>query len=169
MTRVLLAPWRWLVAFWTEPVRAEPLAAFRILLAATILLAQFTGLATQLTTMCGDDPLIPAPTRDEWLRKHGRICLLRGPINLPLLGEWLPDKIFGDHLKPQRAALENWVPKDAADAWAEWGARPGTVYGLYAVYLVTLVGVLVGFRTRLMTFAALVLAATFNNRMAELL
>jgi hypothetical protein len=167
--RLLLAPWNWLVAGWTEPIRAEPLAAFRILLAATILLAQLTGLATHLIEFCGEDPLIPAPTRDEWISRTGRICLLRGPVSLPLLGEWLPDKVFGKYFKEERGYLQNWVPKETAQAWAKWGERPSSVYLLYAVYLFTLVCVMIGFRTRLMTFAALLLAATFNHRMAELL
>ena len=169
MNRLLLASWRSLVLFWTEPIRAEPLAVYRILLAAVILLSQLTGFVRHLSTMCGDDPLLPAETRDAWLTKSGRICLLRGPINLPFLGEWLPDKIFGDHLRPERNRLQNWISDDSAKAWADWGAKPSSVYSLYAVYLVVLVCVMVGFRTRLMTFAAVLLAATFNNRMVELI
>ncbi|MFQ3593180.1 MAG: HTTM domain-containing protein [Gemmataceae bacterium] len=167
---VLLSPWWVLLRFWTAPIRAESLAAFRIALAATILAAQFTGLGWQLELCCtGDDPLIPGSTRDEWLARSGRICLLRGPVSLPLLGEWLPDRIFGEHFKQTRRALENWCPPHWAAAWRDWGEQPDNIQLLFRVYLVSLVMVLIGFRTRLMTLVALLLAATFNNRLVELL
>lgn len=169
MTALLLAPWRWFVELWTKPIRAESLAAFRILLAATILASQLTGLATQLTTACGPDPLIPPETRDSWLERSGRTCLLRGPVSLPLLGTWLTDDIFGDRYRDTRDQLQNWVSKENAKGWAAWASRPANLYMLYGVYLLTLVCVMIGFRTRLMTLAALLLATSFNHRMAELL
>jgi hypothetical protein len=166
----LLYPWWVLVRFWTVPIRAESLAAFRIALATTILLAQFTGLGWNMQLCCtGDDPLIPSSTRDAWLARSGRICLLRGPVSLPLLGEWLPDRIFGSYFKPTRQALENWCPAQWAEAWREWGERPENIQLLFRLYLLSLVMVLIGLRTRLMTLVALLLAATFNNRMVELL
>lgn len=162
--------WRALVDFWTLPLRAESLAAFRILLAATILLSQLTGLGRQLDTFCGpDDPLIPAETRDDWLARSGRICLLRGPVSVPFLGQWLPDKIFGDWFKDTRRRLENWLPAEDARVWAQWGAQPASGVLLFRIYLLSLVCVLIGFRTRLMTLVAVLLAATFNNRLVELL
>ena len=43
--------------------------------------------------------------------------------------------------------------EQTARAWADWASRPANTYALYVVYLMTLVCVMVGFRTRLMTLA----------------
>src|SRR5262249_11813201 len=62
--------------FWCKPVRAEPVALFRILLGLTILGSLLTGVGARLVTYCGPAGLRPAQTGDEWLRRTGRVCLL---------------------------------------------------------------------------------------------
>ena len=74
--------------FWTAPIRAEPLAAFRILLGAVMVLALLTGLAWRLSDALGDDPLAPAKTRYDWFERSGRYSLLTGPVGIPFLGKW---------------------------------------------------------------------------------
>lgn len=161
---LLLAPWRSLVGFWTTPIRAEPLAAFRILLGLAILANQLTGIGPNLAYYCGDEGICPAAAHDHWLSRSHRICVLRGPINMPLLGQWLPDAWA-------RAVpgLSSWVSDEQAQAWAAWGERPENVRLLFGVYLGVLVLVTVGFCTRLSLLAAIVLAATFNNRVVEMM
>ena len=41
-------PWPVLVAFWTKPIRAEPLALFRILLGSTFLISLLMNVAPDL-------------------------------------------------------------------------------------------------------------------------
>ncbi len=161
---LLAAPFVTVWRFWTEPVRAEPLAAFRILLGLTILANLLTGFVWRLPAAVGPDGLIPGKTRDAWLERGGRVCLLRGPTALPLLGKWLPSDAFG-HGIPTWA--QGWVGKDATAAWKEWGERPGSAYLLFAVYLLALVMMTAGLLTRLSTFIAVLMAATFNNYLSE--
>jgi hypothetical protein len=161
---LLLAPWRAFVAFWTEPIRAESLAVFRIALGLTILGSQLTGIGPSLALFGGPDGICPAEAHDGWLSRSGRICLLRGPVSLPLLGEWLPDDI--DRAYPW---LSRWVSPEQARAWADWGTRLSSARLLFAIYLVVLVAFTAGFWTRTSTFLALLLAATFNHRFAEMM
>jgi hypothetical protein len=164
LLRLLAAPFVNVWRFWTEPVRAEPLAAFRILLGLTIIANLLTGFIWRLPSAVGPDGLIPAKTRDSWLARGGRVCLLRGPTGLPLLGDWLPTDAFGHGISPW---AENWVPKDTVYAWKAWGERPSSAYILFAVYLLSLAMMTVGLFTRLSTFVAVLMAATFNNYLSE--
>jgi hypothetical protein len=131
--------------FWARPVRAEPLALFRILLGAAGLLSVLGGLAPDLGLYLGRDGLCPPAGLDDWLREGGRFCLLRGPVGLPLLGDVLP--------------------AGAADAWRRWGDDPGNAALLLAVWAAALAGVTVGLFTRLSTFVAWALAVTFFWRL----
>jgi hypothetical protein len=134
--------------FWCKPVRAEPLALFRILTGLCLLGACLTGFAPHLGACCGPDGLYPAPALDDWLKRSGRFCLLRGPVSLPLL---------------------NRLPESWASAWAEWSATPSATYLLFLLFLVSLVLVTVGLWARVSTFVALVLAITFHNRFTDLM
>ena len=152
------------IAFWTVPIRAEPLALFRILLGLTILGSQLTGIFMSLPQTCGLDGLRPIEAGDKWARGSGRVMLLRGPVSLPLLDKWLPSG-----LAKQYPELENWVSPSAKDAWVEWGERLSSHYLLFAIYLVSLIFLTLGFWPRLMAFFAVFLAATFNHRLPELM
>jgi hypothetical protein len=188
LLRVLAAPFVNVWRFWTVPVRAEPLAAFRILLALTILGNQLTGFAWRLPEAFGDDPLIPGSTRDHWLAKGGRICVLRGPTGIPLLGHWLPEEAFGEGVRLRGPVhlpgLGTWTPADVfgegvesweqgwvnparTRAWQEWGERPSSAYLLFGIYLTSLALLALGLFTRVVNLAAVVLACTFNNYLSE--
>jgi hypothetical protein len=152
------------VDFWCRPIRAEPLALFRILLGLCVLGSLLTGFGPRLATYCGTDPVCPARAQDEWLKRTGRVCLLRGPSGLPLLDDWLPEG-------PARAFpwLNAWVGPERAEAWARWGERPESAYLLFGLYLLALLGVTTGFHTRPSTLLAVLLAATFYNRLSDLM
>jgi hypothetical protein len=141
--------WQELRDFWCAPIRAEPLALFRILLGLTLLGSLATGIGPRLVRYCGPDALLPAGAGDDWLRRGGRLCLLRGPIGIPYLEEALP--------------------RAQAAAWAGWGARPGNVYLLFGVYVAAVVALTVGLGTRLSALVALLLASTFHNRVPEVM
>ena len=93
---IFLAPFRLLINFWTKPIRAESLALFRILLSLTLLGSLLTGIGRTLTDACGPDGYYPARVNDEWLANQGKLCLLRGPVSLPILGDWLPEGLARD-------------------------------------------------------------------------
>ncbi|MBY0233306.1 MAG: HTTM domain-containing protein [Gemmataceae bacterium] len=161
----LLYPFRVVWRFWTVPIRAEPLAAFRILLGAVMLAALLTGLAWRLPDALGDDPLVPAETRYKWFEHSGRFSLLTGPVGIPFLGKWIPKELGGE--TPTGKAVQELLPKPQAEAWRRWGKHPSTAYWLFALWIVSLAGMTAGFRTRLCTFVAWVLASTFNNSLVE--
>jgi hypothetical protein len=141
--------WRELHDFWAEPIRAEPLGLFRILLGLTLLGSLATGIGPRLVRYCGPDALLPAGAGDDWLRRTGRFCLLRGPVGIP----W----------------LEGALSPKQADAWARWGARPSSVYLLFGLFVAAVAALTVGLWTRLAALAALLLANTFHNRVPEVL
>ena len=153
-----------LIDFWARPIRAEPLALFRILLGLTIIAAQLTGILLMLDLTCGPDGLRPIEAGDEWLERSGRPLLLRAPVSLPLLGKWLPDGMAEKY-----PWLEDWVPDTAKAAWNEWGEQLSSHYLLYAIYLGALVFLTLGFRPRFMALVAVLLASTFHNRLSELM
>ena len=164
--RRLLYPFRVIERFWTVPLRAEPLALFRILLGSVMLAALLTGLMWRLPAAFGEDPLLPNKTRfGGWYDRSGRFSLLTGPVGVPLLGKWIPKGLGGETRVGK--SLQDWLPEEQANAWREWGARPSSAYLLFALFLLSLGSMTVGFRTRLSTFVAVVLAATFNNSMVE--
>ena len=81
---------RYLYDFWAKPIRAEPLALFRMVIGSILLLSLLTSLGPRLPRDFGPDGLYPASVRDDGLRWNGGFCLLRGPVNLPLLEDYLP-------------------------------------------------------------------------------
>ena len=74
--------------FWTEPVRPEPLAAFRIAAGVSITLSVLLGMAGNLKLMFGDGGLIPGSTAEEVLARTGRLSLKHGALD-GALGSWL--------------------------------------------------------------------------------
>jgi hypothetical protein len=168
------------VDFWTKPVRAESLALFRILLGVTIIAALLSGIFRSMAHTCGPDGICPIEASDDYIKNGMRVSLLRGPVNLPLLDEWLPENWAREKVKvgpdrtekrPTRLSLwlENWVPDKTKQAWAEWGTKLSSHYLLFALYLLSLVGLTLGFRPRLMALFACLFAATFHHRLAELM
>lgn len=141
----VLAIWN----FWTVPIRAEPLAAFRIAVAVVMLANLLCGAMWHLDYFCGPEQYVPAECLDDWLARSRRICLLRGPVSIPLLDQALPDR---------------WV-----SAWKDWGAKPESAYLMFGLYLASLLCMGFGICTRLSTLAAVLLAATFWARLSWLM
>ncbi len=157
----LLTPVRVFWDFWTKPIRAESLAMFRILLGIMFLGSLLTGFAPILAVTCGDDGICPAAACDDWLAKSGRLCLLRGPVSLPILSDWLPENLA--HAYPW---LNNQLPPAWAGAWTQWGATPGAAYLLFGLLLVSVACMTVGLFTRFSTLVALLLASTIHHRLS---
>jgi hypothetical protein len=135
--------WRFLVAFWSAPIRAEPVALFRILLGATALTSALLSLGPYLPRYLGPDGLCPADNLDPWLERTSRATLLRGPVAIP----W-------------RSAL---ISDESAQAWAAWCERhPGRLFGAWVVALLCLT---LGYWTRLASVASWALTVSFDNRL----
>jgi hypothetical protein len=137
---------------------------FRILLGLTTLGAVLTGIGWTLSDSCGPDGYYPAPVNDEWIGYQGKLCLLRGPINLPVLGDWLPEGLARDY-----PWLNKRLSPEAARAWAQWGEKPSSAYLLFGLLAASLVCLTLGFATRIAALAALLLASTFHHRLPSLM
>ncbi len=141
---------RWLLApvhFWTRPVRAEPLALFRIVFGATLLLSVLVSYAPYLGLYLGRDPLLPSGQVDDWMSVNaGRFCLLRGPKNLPPFDQ---------------------LPAEYADAWTHWCERPANEYLLFGFWAASLACVTLGLWTRPSTIVALLLTVSFHLRIVQ--
>ena len=70
--------WRQIVRFWTEPMRAEPLAMMRICGAVAILLSTLLSVAPNLSDFWMPDSLLPPEVGDEYVERTGRFSLLYG-------------------------------------------------------------------------------------------
>jgi hypothetical protein len=135
-----------LVRFWGEPVRAEPLAAFRIALGINLLLNLFVTILPVLDVLVEPDGLCPAPAVDSYLQRRGQFSLLRGPINLPV--------------------LETCLPRSWSQAWAQWGATPQAAYTLVWAYAGALVFLVAGFYTRVAVVVCWALDVSLHGRLA---
>lgn len=151
------------VDFWVKPIRAEPLALFRILLGTTVLLSSLFSLLPRLDLYLGKDGICPPEPLDPWLKKTGRFSLLRGPVSLPLLGHWLPEK-WAEAVP----WLDGWVSEDAAERWRDWGAEPAAGYAAFGAWMLSLVTLTLGWRTRLSSVVAWALATSIECRLAWL-
>jgi hypothetical protein len=138
----------WFVAFWTRPLRPEPLALFRILLGSVILVS-LLEFSFSLDRYLGPDGLCPVEGVERWLRDKGRFSLLVGLTNVPVV----------DHL----------VTPAARQAWAAWGERFGAVELLFALWVGSVLCLTIGLGTRVATVAAWALTMTFHNRLSWLL
>jgi hypothetical protein len=146
--------------FWAKPIRAEPLALFRILLGATAVASMLFSLLPRMDRYLGKDGICPPEALDTWLKRTGRVCLLRGPVSLPLLGHWLPQK--GAEQYPW---LDGWVSDGAAQTWQHWGEEPAVASAVFGVWLLSLLTLTLGWRTRLSAVVAWALATTFHTRL----
>ncbi len=138
-------PWRLLYDFWTRPIRAEPLALFRILIGVVTLLSLLTSLGPRLPLDLGPDGLCPGRAMDGWQKRSGRFCLLRGPVNLPLLDEFLP--------------------AESAQEWRTWCDAPRNAAWLFGVLVAAVVCMTFGLGTRISTVVAWALFVSFNQRL----
>jgi uncharacterized membrane protein YphA (DoxX/SURF4 family) len=143
-------PWwrrlgRTVVRFWTEPVPAEPLALFRILLAGVGLVSILCSLAPELDAYTGPGGLCPPDSVPQWCRYLGRFSLLTGPAGVPLLAELLPERWSRD--------------------WEEWGARPDVVRWCFVTWALSLFLLAVGLYTRPAAVAAWLLTVSFHTRL----
>jgi hypothetical protein len=137
------------VAFWREPIRAEPLALFRILVGGTMLAMLFLSYLPRLGDDIGPDGLCPLEAVEPRLDRTHRFCLLRGPQNVPY--------------------AEEWFSAATVARWRDWGNTPHGALTLLAVWAVALVGLTLGAGTRLCALVAWALAVSFQARLFLLL
>ncbi len=142
--------------FWVKPLRAEPLALFRILSGALIVISLLTSLAPEMSRYLGKDGLCPSSAGDDWLKRSWRFSLLRGPVDLLPLERVLP---------PRWAAA--W--SNMANIWAAWGDTAEAAWMLFFLWLVALASLTVGRFTRLSAILSWALAVTFHNRLSWVL
>lgn len=153
----LLRPlWR----FWIEPIRAEPVAAFRIVAGLVILWSTLT-FGQRMAIDLGPDGLTPADMLgrpydannpgplDRWLKDQGHLCITRGFIGVPFV-EWWLDR---EHLGP----------------FVDWCENQGGFWWFYAALVAALVCIVLGFMTRLSALVALLLMVSFHQRMTWVL
>ncbi|HVS39459.1 MAG TPA: HTTM domain-containing protein, partial [Gemmataceae bacterium] len=141
--------WRCLYDFWARPIRAESLALFRIVIGTVILLSLLTSLGPRLPRDFGPDGLYPRQTAEDRLQRDGAFSLLCGPINLPLLDDYLPG--------------------DAVAAWQNWCDQPKNALLLFAVLTAATACMTVGCWTRTATIVAWALFVSFNQRLSSLM
>ena len=132
------------VRFWTEPVRAEPLAAFRILAGTCLFLNVALTFLPRVGDFAGVNGLCPLAAAEPWFDRLGRVCLLRGPQHVPGL-----ELAFSDEFKSR---------------WRNWGDRPDNVRTMTIVWLGSILAMTIGFTTRFSTLVAWALTISFHNR-----
>jgi hypothetical protein len=196
-----LLPWTWnpfvaLWRFWVRPMRAEPLAAFRITLGATILLSAAFSILGSFDLYLGENGLCPPDGLKPWLQRTNRFCLLVGPVGLPpkdlmnigplqRLRTWIPyeEEVSKDARpadKPEEAspegkrlaetmgvAVESWG-RSAAREFEAWGRRPSSALLLVWIWLFVTATMTVGLFTRTSTVLCWALAVTFHHRLTWL-
>lgn len=159
--RMLTACFGWLVrllwAFWVHPVRAEPLALFRILVGTCLLLSISTDLLPRLWLDFGEDGLSQVKALGNWPERTNRFSIFRGPGELRIeeklkLSEWYP------------AEWEERRQRYAED-WQKWAEQPDVVVGLLIAWMLSLMLMTVGLFTRLATIAAWFLTVSFHVRL----
>lgn len=134
-----------LVNFWRQPVRAEPLALFRIVLGITYLGALLIGLAPDLNRYLD---LCPPETLDGWLGTTGRWSIFRAPAYFP-----------------ERTAIDGpFISEEHAAAWNAWGAKRDNVFLMFALLVVAVLGMTLGCYTRLCCAIAWLLTISLHNR-----
>ncbi len=131
--------------FWTRPIDARPLALFRILIGVVLLLSLLTSFGPRLPLDLGADGLCPGRAADDWVKRSGRFSLLRGPVNLPFLDEFVPAKVVQE--------------------WQAWCDAPAHAAWLFAVLVAAVVAMTIGLATRLSTVISWALFVSFNQRL----
>ena len=161
---------RFLYDFWATPIRAEPLALFRIAMGTTILLSLLTSVGPNLARYLGPNGILPGQAMDDWQRRSCRFCLLRGPVNVPLLDDKLPARVVGvkeDKIEPSIPFYERsgMLTPERIGAWQEWCEAPEHVYWIFAVLVLAMACMTLGFCTRVSTIVAWALFVSFNQRL----
>jgi hypothetical protein len=150
----LLAP----VHFWSKPVRAEPLAAFRIAIGLCFFGSVALNFLPRVADYAGAKGLCPLESAEPWLDRRetaqrngnkevessNRYTLLRGPQHIPYL-----DDAFSLAEKA---------------SWRSWCERPENARLLTRAWLLAIVFMTFGIGTRASTFIVWVLAISFHNR-----
>jgi hypothetical protein len=146
--------------FWVRPVRAEPVAAFRILLAGTGLLSALLSIAPDLELFLGREGLCQASAEEDWLKRNGSFCLVHGAVTVP--------PAFQEYLLSEEAGkkVKDWETSATARAWKEGFEEPRQVYLVFWMWIASLVLMMVGLGTRLVVFVAWALSVTFFNRLS---
>ena len=80
--------WRLVYDFWTEPVRAQPLALMRIVTAAMVLLSSLTSIGPSLHLFWFDDGLIPVAAADRMMQLGDRASVLYGVTSKAAIIAW---------------------------------------------------------------------------------
>jgi hypothetical protein len=143
--KLLLGLVRRVVAFWAEPVRAEPVAAFRILLGSVGLASVLCSLVLNFNLYLGPEGLCPPGSLDTWLARTWRESLLRGPLT------------------PRDLASP--VPAAVTRAWADWCCAPEHTWFLLWVWVAALACLTIGLGTQVAAVASWALTISFNNRL----
>lgn len=149
MTRVVALPGllvRWVLQFWTEPVRPESLALFRILLGTCLLLNLWITIIPFSQILFGNDGLCAVEALDPYLKRQSMICLLRGPQGIPLQ-QYLP------------------VPKAWLESWENWGSTPNAVNLVLILFSLSSFCLTIGLWTRTATILAWLLDLTIFQRL----
>jgi hypothetical protein len=133
--------WQAIHDFWRKPVRAESLALFRIALGTTIFVSLLTLIPDldPFLNVCSPEAL------DSWVGRTGRFCMLRAPTTSPYLKEPLPTE---------------WI-----ENWNLIGENRAVIQSLFALWLVSLLSLTLGFYTRTSAIIAWFLAVSFHNRL----
>jgi hypothetical protein len=162
-TAILTRPLRDIVAFWSAPLPAEPLAAFRILIGLCLFLSIALTFLPRIRDFAGEQGLCPLAACEPWFDRRdayeavndfetpaiNRSCVLRGPQHIP----W----------------LEHQFTDDQKAAWRAWGDRPRNVWLLTLVWLGAIALMTAGLVTRPATFVVWVLTISFHNRFSWVL
>lgn len=156
---LLLAP----VHFWSKPVRAEPLAAFRIAIGVCLFGSIALSFLPRVDEFAGEKGLCPLESAEPWFDRNRRVCLLRGPQHVPC-GVYRDDK--GEM---EVRYLHEKIDDDVEARWRAWGDRPDNVKLLTRLWLVAIAAMTFGFGTRLATFVVWVMTISFHNRFSWVL
>jgi hypothetical protein len=137
-------PIRFLFDFWVKPIRAEPLAAFRICLGLTLFFSTLESIVVNFDLYMGPDRLMPPSSIDPWIIKRNSWTLFRGPINIPYLETHLPDRY--------------------KEAWVNWAEDPRHTYWLLQLWMLASLCMAMGLYTRFSTILTWALTVSFHYR-----
>jgi hypothetical protein len=127
-----------------QPIRAEPLALFRILVALTMIGSALTSVAVDLPRFWSSDGLIPGEVTDKFLEGNNRFCVLRGFDGIPVIRKWLP--------------------ADLVESSKRWMSSTAGISTAFVVWMTALVLLAAGCYSRTSAFVAWLLTVSFNHR-----
>jgi hypothetical protein len=137
-------PLRFLFDFWVKPIRAEPLAAFRLCLGLTLFFSTLESIVPNFDLYMGHDRLMPPASTDPWIEKRMSWTIFRGPISIPYLETHLTDQ--------------------DKEAWVNWAEDPRHTYWLLHLWMVASLCMGLGLYTRLSTILTWALTVSFHYR-----